>query len=309
MNRLIAIVGPTAVGKTKFSIEIAKHLNGEIISGDSMQVYKGMDIGTAKVTKEEAQGIPHHLINILSPNETFNASIFKSLAEKAYEKIILKNKLPILAGGTGLYVNGFLYDYQFSKSTSVSLYRKKLEDEASQNGLESLYQKLLEISPNATCFISKNDKLRIIRALEVYYSTGKIYFDKNNMKNNYRPRFNLSYIGLNMNREELYQRINLRVDKMLEAGLIEEVMMLLSKGFDKNLIGLQAIGYKEIIKYLDKQTSLNEAIELIKKNSRNFAKRQLTWFRRDPNIHWIEIDNKKDSDVLNEMYSIICKEE
>lgn len=309
MNRLIAIVGPTAVGKTKFSIEIAKHLNGEIISGDSMQVYKGMDIGTAKVTKEEAQGIPHHLINILSPNETFNASIFKSLAEKAYEKIISKNKLPILAGGTGLYVNGFLYDYQFSKSTSVSLYRKKLEDEASQNGLDSLYQKLLEISPNATYFISKNDKLRIIRALEVYYSTGKIYFDKNNMKNNYRPRFNLSYIGLNMNREELYQRINLRVDKMLEAGLIEEVMMLLSKGFDKNLIGLQAIGYKEIIKYLDKQTSLNEAIELIKKNSRNFAKRQLTWFRRDPNIHWIEIDNKKDSDVLNEMYSIICKEE
>lgn len=309
MNRLIAIVGPTAVGKTKFSIEIAKHLNGEIISGDSMQVYKGMDIGTAKVTKEEAQGIPHHLINILSPNETFNASIFKSLAEKAYEKIISENKLPILAGGTGLYVNGFLYDYQFSKSTSVSLYRKKLEDEASQNGLESLYQKLLEISPNATYFISKNDKLRIIRALEVYYSTGKIYFDKNNMKNNYRPRFNLSYIGLNMNREELYQRINLRVDKMLEAGLIEEVMMLLSKGFDKNLIGLQAIGYKEIIKYLDKQTSLNEAIELIKKNSRNFAKRQLTWFRRDPNIHWIEIDNKKDSDVLNEMYSIICKEE
>lgn len=309
MNRLIAIVGPTAVGKTKFSIEIAKQLNGEIISGDSMQVYKGMDIGTAKVTKEEAQGIPHHLINILSPNETFNASIFKSLAEKAYEKIISKNKLPILAGGTGLYVNGFLYDYQFSKSTSVSLYRKKLEDEASQNGLESLYQKLLEISPNATYFISKNDKLRIIRALEVYYSTGKIYFDKNNMKNNYRPRFNLSYIGLNMNREELYQRINLRVDKMLEAGLIEEVMMLLSKGFDKNLIGLQAIGYKEIIKYLDKQTSLNEAIELIKKNSRNFAKRQLTWFRRDPNIHWIEIDNKKDSDVLNEMYSIICKEE
>lgn len=309
MNQLIAIVGPTAVGKTKFSIEIAKQLNGEIISGDSMQVYKGMDIGTAKVTKEEAQGIPHHLINILSPNETFNASIFKSLAEKAYEKIISKNKLPILAGGTGLYVNGFLYDYQFSKSTSVSLYRKKLEDEASQNGLESLYQKLLEISPNATYFISKNDKLRIIRALEVYYSTGKIYFDKNNMKNNYRPRFNLSYIGLNMNREELYQRINLRVDKMLEAGLIEEVMMLLSKGFDKNLIGLQAIGYKEIIKYLDKQTSLNEAIELIKKNSRNFAKRQLTWFRRDPNIHWIEIDNKKDSDVLNEMYSIICKEE
>lgn len=309
MNRLIAIVGPTAVGKTKFSIEIAKQLNGEIISGDSMQVYKRMDIGTAKVTKEEAQGIPHHLINILSPNETFNASIFKSLAEKAYEKIISKNKLPILAGGTGLYVNGFLYDYQFSKSTSVSLYRKKLEDEASQNGLESLYQKLLEISPNATYFISKNDKLRIIRALEVYYSTGKIYFDKNNMKNNYRPRFNLSYIGLNMNREELYQRINLRVDKMLEAGLIEEVMMLLSKGFDKNLIGLQAIGYKEIIKYLDKQTSLNEAIELIKKNSRNFAKRQLTWFRRDPNIHWIEIDNKKDSDVLNEMYSIICKEE
>lgn len=309
MNRLIAIVGPTAVGKTKFSIEIAKHLNGEIISGDSMQVYKGMDIGTAKVTKEEAQGIPHHLINILSPNETFNASIFKSLAEKAYEKIISENKLPILAGGTGLYVNGFLYDYQFSKSTSVSLYRKKLEDEASQNGLESLYQKLLEISPNATYFISKNDKLRIIRALEVYYSTGKIYFDKNNMKNNYHPRFNLSYIGLNMNREELYQRINLRVDKMLEAGLIEEVMMLLSKGFDKNLIGLQAIGYKEIIKYLDKQTSLNEAIELIKKNSRNFAKRQLTWFRRDPNIHWIEIDNKKDSDVLNEMYSIICKEE
>lgn len=309
MNQLIAIVGPTAVGKTKFSIEIAKHLNGEIISGDSMQVYKGMDIGTAKVTKEEAQGIPHHLINILSPNETFNASIFKSLAEKAYEKIVSKNKLPILAGGTGLYINGFLYDYQFSKSTSVSLYRKKLEDEASQNGLESLYQKLLEISPNATYFISKNDKLRIIRALEVYYSTGKIYFDKNNMKNNYRPRFNLSYIGLNMNREELYQRINLRVDKMLEAGLIEEVMMLLSKGFDKNLIGLQAIGYKEIIKYLDKQTSLNEAIELIKKNSRNFAKRQLTWFRRDPNIHWIEIDNKKDSDVLNEMYSIICKEE
>lgn len=305
MNRLIAIVGPTAVGKTKFSIEIAKSYNGEIISGDSMQVYKYMDIGTAKVTQEEAQDIPHHLIDILSPNGTFNASIFKALAENAYNLIISKGKLPILVGGTGLYVNGFLYDYQFSKATSNNAYRENLEDEIRLYGLNALYEKLIFISPDVEKYISKNDKLRIIRALEVYNDTGEIIFEKNDMKNNYHSRFNLTYIGLNMKREKLYDRINLRVDKMIADGLLEEVENLLNKGYDRNSSALQGIGYKELIAYFNDECSLSDAIEKIKKNSRNFAKRQLTWFRRDPNIKWIDLDNKSDEQIIEELYKIM----
>lgn len=305
MNRLIAIVGPTAVGKTKFSIEIAKSYNGEIISGDSMQVYKYMDIGTAKVTKAEAQGIPHHLIDILSPNDTFNASIFKALAENAYNQIIGEGKLPILVGGTGLYVNGFLYDYQFSKATSNNAYRKNLEDEINLYGLNALYEKLISISPDVKQYISKNDKLRIIRALEVYNETGEIAFEKNNMKNNYHPRFKLTYIGFNMKREKLYDRINLRVDKMVADGLLEEVENLLNKGYERNSSALQGIGYKELIAYFNDECTLSEAIEKIKKNSRNFAKRQLTWFRRDPNIKWIYLDNKSDEQIIEELYKIM----
>lgn len=303
MNKIITIVGPTAVGKTKFSIELAKQFNGEIISGDSMQVYKGMNIGTAKVTKEEAQGIPHHLIDVLWPNEVFNASIFKSMAQTAYQKIIENNKLPILAGGTGLYVNGFLYDYHFSEAEVDENYRKSLEEFAQNEGLEKLYEKLEDICPEVKSFISKNDKLRIIRTLEIYHSTGKIYFHRNDMKKNYISKFELSFIGLTMDRDKLYKRINQRVDKMIDLGLIEEIKSLLDEGYSRDLVAFQGIGYKEIIAFLNHQYSLETAIELIKKNTRNFAKRQLTWFRRDPNIKWINIDEKSDQTIMNEICS------
>lgn len=301
MNELLAIVGPTAVGKTKYSIELAKIFNGEIISGDSMQVYRKMNIGTAKVTLEEMQGIKHHLIDILNPDEAFNASIFKEIAENAYNQILARNHLPILAGGTGLYVNGFLYNYTFSKAQKNETYRKFLEKEKESKGLDVLFQQLIQINPEIKEKISPKDSLRIIRALEIYHQTKDKNLRKEEMIKNYQSEYNLTYIGLTMSREKLYDRINRRVDIMLDNGLVDEVKNLLLLDYSKELVSLQAIGYKEIILFLENQLSYENAVNLIKQKSRNFAKRQLTWFKRDPNIYWIDMTDKNENIILEEL--------
>lgn len=313
MTQLLSIVGPTAIGKTKHSINLAKVFDCEIISGDSMQVYKLMDIGTAKIQKEEMQDISHHLIDIIYPDEPFNASIFKKLAEKSIEKINKKNKIPLLVGGTGLYVNGLIYNYNFSYVNHNKEYRLKLEEDINTYGLEYLYQKLGEIDPEMCKKISSNDKIRIIRALEVYHLSSVRFSQVNHIKDRYYSHFDSIIFGLNMDRNLLYERINQRVDIMIENGLIDEVKYLLSVGYSIKLQSLQAIGYKEIIAALNHEISLTKAIELIKKNSRNFAKRQLTWFRRDPNIVWIDVTYLSNQDITNKMKKVIqntwlCKE-
>lgn len=305
MTRLLSIVGPTAVGKTQHSINLAKIFDCEIISGDSMQVYKLMDIGTAKIQKKEMQDIPHHLIDIIYPDEPFNASIFKKRAEDIIKEIRKRNKIALLVGGTGLYVNGLLYNYKFSHVNHNKEYRLKLEKYEKTHGLGYLYQKLSEIDPEICKKISSNDKVRIIRALEVYHQSSIKFSQMNQMKNPYCSHFDSITFGLNMDRELLYEKINKRVDVMMENGLVDEVKYLLSLGYSNSLTALQAIGYKEIVLALNHEITLTESIEMIKKNSRNFAKRQLTWFRKDPNIIWIDTTYLSEKAVVNEMKNII----
>lgn len=303
-QKLVAIVGPTAVGKTKYSIGLAKALQAEIISGDSMQVYKGMDIGTAKITAAEMENIPHHLIDILSPNEVFNAAKFKDLAEEAITTIHQHGHIPMLVGGSGMYVNGLLYDYQFSEVQTNQAIREKIEKEIETKGLEAVHAHLMAVDPGSEGSIFPNDKKRIIRALEVYELTGKPYSEDQKMKTRYDSAYDLAYIGLTMDRAHLYERINLRVDLMVEQGLVDEVKALLALGFHPDCVALQGIGYKEIIMALKGEMSLDESIELIKKKTRNFAKRQLTWFRRDPNIHWVDLETESEASHLEEMLNI-----
>lgn len=289
-EKLFILIGPTAVGKTSVSIELAERLNGEIISADSMQIYKYMDIGTAKISKEEMKGIPHYLLDIIYPDESFTVSNYKELATKHITEINEKNKLPIIVGGTGLYINSLVYNLNFAQVEPNEEIRKKLECTRIERGNKYLHDLLKDIDKGSSDRISINDTKRIIRALEIYEITGKTMTEYN--KNFRLPNedYDLEMICLNMNREKLYQRINYRVDLMIQSGLIDEVKFILDKGYDKNLVSLQGIGYKEIIMYLEDKCSLDEAIEKIKQGSRNYAKRQLTWFRRDNRIRWIDVD-------------------
>lgn len=291
MNTLLVLTGPTAIGKTDLSLLLAKKLNGEIISGDSVQVYKGLDIGSAKITPEEMNGIPHHLIDFVHPNTTYTAAFFKQDAEEIIANISGRGKLPILVGGTGLYVNGLLYDYGFSKTRENAAFRKKISEDIDIYGLDFFHNKLKLLDPKAAEKIKPNDEKRIIRALEVIETTGELFSKEHDMTKRYAsPRFNMLYYALTMNRTALYQRINLRVDIMLEKGLIEEVKSLLKSGVLPDSRSMQAIGYKEIVAHLRGELTLEEAKDRIKTNTRHFAKRQLTWFRRDPNIRWIDLD-------------------
>lgn len=285
--KVIVIAGPTASGKTALSIELAKKINGEIISSDSMQIYKDMDIGTAKVTKEEMQGIKHYLVDFVSPTDRYSVSSFKKDAEKAIEEILQKGKVPIIVGGTGLYIDSLIYGIEYPDMQFDEKYRNELmEISQTENGLMSLYEKAKEIDPKAMENISSNDAKRITRVLEIYKATGKnkteneILSRKNGVKYDYRV------FVLNMDREILYQRINYRVDKMLEQGLIEEVENLLKK-YEKYATAMQAIGYKEVVEYLDNTISYEEMVEKIKQGSRNYAKRQLTWFRKNKDSVWL----------------------
>jgi tRNA dimethylallyltransferase len=286
-EKLVVIIGPTAVGKTKLSIEIAKQYNGEIISGDSMQIYKGMDIGTAKIKPEEMEGIKHHLIDIRSPEEDFSAAEFQKIVREKIKDITNRNKLPIIVGGTGLYIQAAIFDYHFSDAPTDPGFRQKLEKRAELEGNQVLHDELAEIDPQSTIEIHPNNVRRVIRALEIYHCTGRT---KEEIKQNQSPEllFDTALIGLTMDREALYDRINKRVDIMIDEGLVNEVTNLYNNGL-KDCQSIQAIGYKEIYEYLDGHVTLAEAIEQLKQNSRRYAKRQLTWFRNKMDVKWYDM--------------------
>jgi len=298
-DKLFILVGPTAIGKTALSIDLAKRLKGEIISADSMQIYKYMDIGTAKVTRDEMDDIPHHLIDIVYPDEDYTVSNYQRDASRLIEEINARDMLPIVVGGTGLYINSLVYNLNFTEVPPDEEYRMELEEYARINGEGYLHQMLEEVDPVSSMTISPNDRKRIIRALEIYYLTGKTMSEHNKDFRKEVDKYQLFMVCLNMDRKKLYDRINLRVDLMIEEGLIDEVKGILDKGYDKNLVSLQAIGYKEIISYLEGKISLEEAVNTIKQASRNYAKRQLTWFRRDKRINWIDVEDFKDRDELS----------
>lgn len=290
--KVIVIVGPTASGKTDLSIRLAKELNGEIISADSMQIYKKMTIGTAKPTKEEMQGIPHHMIDIIEPNEDFNVAKYKNMAEEKIEEILAKGKQPIIVGGTGLYVDTLVKGIEFFDIENDFEYREKLENEVKEKGVDWLYDELKKVDSEAAENIEKNNVRRVIRALEIYKVTGKTKteLDKESVKGS---KYDYIIFGLLWNREKLYERINLRVDIMLKDGLIEEVKSLIgNEGFSKT--ALQGLGYKEVVEYLENKVSYEEMVEKIKMETRRYAKRQMTWFKRNPDIIWLEASNKQE---------------
>lgn len=290
MDNVIIIVGPTASGKTKISIELAKEINGEIISADSMQIYKYMDIGTAKADAEEMQGIQHYLVDEVTPDEEFSVARFQEKAYQYIEEILQKGKVPIIAGGTGLYVNSLIYNINFTETTSDWELRERLKKEAEEKGNQYLHEKLREVDPEAAEKLHVNDVKRVIRALEVYeYTKMPISYHQEISRQN-PPRFNYILIGLKMDRQKLYDRINRRVDIMLEKGLVEEVRKLVQRGYDRNTVAMQGLGYKEILAYFRGEMTLEEAVEVIKMDSRRYAKRQITWFKRYENIHWVDLD-------------------
>lgn len=287
-DKLLAIIGPTAVGKTKLSIHLAQAFHGEIISGDSMQVYRGMDIGTAKIKPEEQEGIKHYLIDILDPADEFSVADFQERALQGIKELNQRDILPILAGGTGLYVQSVTHGFQFAAEGQNEERREKWQRFLDSHGSVALHQELKKHDPEYAGKLHPNNSRRVIRALEVLESTGKSMSQYQGEWNNESP-FHLVMVGLTMQREKLYQRINDRVDQMMEEGLVEEVEGLLDQGIPESAKALQAIGYKEIIDYLKGEQTKDKAIELLKRNTRRFAKRQLTWFRRVKEIQWFDV--------------------
>ncbi|MEL7566467.1 MAG: tRNA (adenosine(37)-N6)-dimethylallyltransferase MiaA [Dehalobacterium sp.] len=294
-EKLIVVVGPTAVGKTEISVEVAAHLDGEIISADSMQVYREMNIGTAKIKQEEMislsrKRIPHHLIDILNPDEDFSVADFQLLVRNLISDINLKGKTPLLVGGTGLYINSIIDPYNFTEQEANLELRNKLYKEAEQWGNYYLYNKLLKVDPETARKFHPNDLRRIVRSLETFYQTGKTISSIQKEHNN-QSVYDLVMIGLFYERDILYQRINQRVDKMIEAGLIEEVYQLLKKGYSPHLKSMQGLGYRQIAAYLTGVLTKEEAIYLLKRDTRHFAKRQFTWFKRDRRIKWFNVND------------------
>ena len=289
MNKplVIVICGPTASGKTALSIELAKKINGEVVSADSMQIYKDMDIGSAKVTPEEMDGIKHYLIDFVSPDERYSVANYKQDAKKAIEEIIAEGKIPIVVGGTGLYVDSLIYEIEYNDIEIDEEYRKELEEIKEEQGLEVLYKKALEIDSEAMKKISSNDSKRIMRVLEIYHSTGKTKTEQELESRTKEIPYDYKVFAINMEREKLYDRINKRVDIMLEKGLIDEVKNLLKK-YKEFPTAMQGLGYKEVRDYLEGKISYDEMVEKIKHESRRYAKRQLTWFRKNKDTIWID---------------------
>lgn len=299
---LVILTGPTAVGKTKLSVELAKRINGEIISADSMQVYRRMNIGTAKVTEDEKDNVPHHLIDILEPWEDFNVVAFQSYAKNAVKDILDRGKIPIVVGGTGFYIQALLYGIDFTENENDVSLRKQLEEESDKDGGIALHQYLMQVDPAAAKAIHPNNRKRVIRAVEFYKLTGQRISEHNEAQRMNETIYNSAYFVLNMDREKLYRRIDYRVDLMVKEGLVEEVQDLLAEGCTHNMISMQGLGYKEIIRYLNHEISLEEAVYILKRDTRHFAKRQLTWFRRERDVIWLNKD-EAESNVLNDIIS------
>lgn len=286
---LIILTGPTAVGKTALSIKLAKAVNGEIISADSMQVYKGMDIGSAKIMPEEMEGVKHHLIDVLEPSEEFNIVKFQELSKQALKEIYAQGKVPIIAGGTGFYIQSVLYDIDFETNENDREYRTWLETIATkEGGVQILYAMLKEKDPKSANIIHENNVKRVIRALEFFEETGTPISEHNEEQREKESPYNFCYFVLNDDREKLYSSIDRRVDIMFETGLVEEVKKLHFKGYTKNMVSMQGLGYKEVLGYLNGEISLERAAYLIKRDTRHFAKRQLTWFRREKTVTWVD---------------------
>jgi tRNA dimethylallyltransferase len=304
LQNLIVIVGPTAVGKSSLGIEIAQKYNGEIISGDSMQVYRHLDIGTAKITKDEMNGIAHHMIDILSVTEDFSTAKFKDRAIPIIECINNNNKLPIIVGGTGLYIQSLIDNYNFISIDSSQEFREEKQQQLEKYGNEALYNELILVDSLAAQKIHPNDSKRIIRALEVFHITNGEKLSS--ISNKSASPYNLMFIGLTMDRGKLYEIINNRVDTMIEKGLIQEVEQLWELGLPKDSTAMQGIGYKELFPYITGEKQLEECVELLKRNTRRFAKRQLTWFRRDLRIEWFQVDQMDKLSLLEKIDKIIA---
>lgn len=280
MNKVVVIAGPTATGKTALSVRLAKELGGEVVSADSVQIYQGLNIGSAKPTCAEMQGVVHHMMDILSPNESFSVADFCARAKETIFDIQQRGKLPIVAGGTGLYISSLVENISFAEGKTERPIREELMGELAQIGKDAMYKKLEEIDPEAAKAIHPNNTKRVVRALEVYYTTGETITQQNARSKQEKSPFSFVLCALTCQRELLYQRINKRVDDMVQLGLFQEVETLLKQGIDPNSQSMQGIGYKEVVSYLDGACNMEECIEKIKQNSRNYAKRQLTWFRR-----------------------------
>ena len=309
MKPMVILTGPTAVGKTELSIRLAKILDAEIISADSMQVYKKMDIGTAKITKEEMQGVKHYLVDEIEPSEGFDVARFKSMATNAIEKIRENGHIPVVVGGTGFYIQAITKDIDFTQAEQEDGYRQELEQLAAEKGNEYLHQMLLDVDPVSAGEIHANNVKRVIRALEFYHQNQSPISAHNQEQKEHETPYNLAYFVLNVPRELLYKRIDDRIDEMLKEGLLEEVQKLKDMGYHRGMVSMQGLGYKEILAYLDGEYPLEEAVRILKRDTRHFAKRQLTWFRREKDTIWMnkdEFDYNEDR-ILDEMLKV-CRD-
>lgn len=287
---LVIITGPTAVGKTNLSIRLAKAIGGEIISADSMQVYRHMDIGSAKVTKEEMDGVPHYLVDVLEPWEEFNVVVFQQMAKRALEEIYAHGAVPIIAGGTGFYIQALLYDIDFKENPEGNQIRKELEALAAEKGAEYLHQQLAKVDPESALAIHSNNVKRVIRALEYFRQTGQKISVHNQEERQKESPFDFFYYVINTERSRLYERIDRRVDLMMENGLVEEVKKLKAMGCHRGMVSMQGLGYKEILDYLNGECTLEEAVYILKRDTRHFAKRQITWFKRERDVRWVNLE-------------------
>lgn len=304
---LIILTGPTAVGKTKASIGLAKAIGGEIISADSMQVYRHMDIGSAKITKEEMADVPHYLIDVLEPEEEFHVVRFQQMAKAAMADMYSRGKIPIIVGGTGFYIQALLYDIDFTENEGDSVYREKLEALAKEKGAAYLHGQLAMVDPKSAEEIHANNIKRVIRALEFYHQTGQKISEHNERERQKESPYQFCYFVLNDRRECLYERIDQRVDQMIRNGLVQEVQTLKERGCTKQMVSMQGLGYKEIFSYLEGDCSLEEAVYIIKRDTRHFAKRQLTWFKRERDVIWVQKDelNYDDKKLLQSLLESI----
>jgi len=304
--KLLVLLGPTAVGKTKLSLALAEQLGCEIISGDSMQVYRGMDIGTAKIRPEETRGIPHHMIDIREPDEPFSVADFQTEVRKLIVEIGERGSLPFIVGGTGLYIESFCYGFEFTDTGADEEFRREMTELLEAQGEQALHDRLRSVDPASAERLHPRDSRRVIRALEIYHLTGRTLSEQLEGQTRTSP-YDLCIVGLTMDRQILYNRIEERIDAMMEEGLVQEVKELLGRGYSRTLVSMQGLGYKEIAAYLEGECSLEEAVYLLKRNTRRFAKRQLSWFRHMKDIHWVDVTEPVNfSELLHTINAIIA---